>query len=157
MKNFTKTNQIIGFTIVFIVLALFIPFVIAQENIEKTTAEPSSKTETQEEASDAEEATDLDEDESKIMTEIYKSNDSSSELDERNIDSPISGDTLSKDDLLGKNKESSSKLIKRVKEKKIIDDSNKDAFTIYPWRILLLLVIVLVIVIGYFARRVSRH
>ena len=158
MKNFTKINRIRSFIVFTILTLLFLPFAVAQENTEKASPESiNSKTETQEESSDAEEAIDLGDDEAKIMTEIYKSNDSSSELDERSIDSPISGDTLSKDDLLGKNKESHSKLIKRIKEKKTGDDSNKDAFTIYQWRILLLLAIVLVIVIGFFARKISRR
>ena len=158
MKNFIKIIRIIGFIVVLIELVLFVPFVIAQENIEKATVESSSKSETQEEPSDTEEVNDLNEDELKIMTEIYKSNDSSLELDERSINSPISGDTLSKEDLLGKNKQSHSKLIKRIKEKKTGDDSDKDIFTIYPWCILFfLLVVVLVVVIAYFIRKFSRR
>lgn len=92
-----------------------------------------------------------------ITTKIYKSNDTSFEQiieDESNLDSSVSSDIISKDELLYK-KESSNKILKRNKQTYQVQNKTNPgnkSFIIY-WLISMILVVLLAVIIKFVANK----
>ena len=93
-----------------------------------------------------------------ITTKIYKSNDTSFEQiieDESNLDSSVSSDIISKDELLYKNESSKNKILKRIKQTYQVQNKTNPgnkSFIIY-WLISMILVILLAVIIKFVANK----